>query len=101
MDGANDRQLMWHVLIPQLRGTILVCALLSILGSLKYFDLVYMLVGGAPAESREVLATHIFRLAFESGQGRFGYASSVAVVFLTLTVLVAAIANWIKRRASE
>ena len=89
IDGASEWQICRHIILPLLKPTAIVSATLSIVGSLKYFDLVYMMSGGLPAESREVLATYIYRLAFDQGQGRFGYGSAAAVMlFLTALIVV-------------
>ena len=88
IDGASEWQICWHIILPLLKPTAIVSATLSIVGSLKYFDLVYMMSGGLPAESREVLATYIYRLAFDQGQGRFGYGSSAAVLLFLTALLV-------------
>lgn len=88
IDGASELQICRHIILPLLKPTFAVSATLSIVGSLKYFDLVYMMSSGLPAESREVLATYIYRLAFDQGQGRFGYGSSAAVMLFLLALLV-------------
>ena len=88
IDGASEWQICWHIILPLLKPTAIVSATLSIVGSLKYFDLVYMMSGGLPAESREVMATYIYRLAFDQGQGRFGYGSAAAVLLFITALLV-------------
>lgn len=88
IDGASEIQICRHVVLPLLKPTAIVSATLSIVGSLKYFDLVYMMSGGLPAESREVLATYVYRLAFDQGQGRFGYGSAAAVMLFLAALLV-------------
>lgn len=90
MDGASEFQAFRHITLPMLRPTIAVSATLSVIGSLKYFDLIYMMAGGAHENARDVLATYVFRLAFEGGQGRYGYGSAVAVVLFTVAFVVAA-----------
>ena len=88
IDGASEWQICRHIILPLLKPTAAVSATLSIVGSLKYFDLVYMMSGGLPAESREVLATYIYRLAFDQGQGRFGYGSAAAVALFVTTLFI-------------
>ena len=88
IDGASELQICIHVILPLLKPVAIVSATLSIVGSLKYFDLVYMMSGGLPAESREVLATYIYRLAFDYGQGRFGYGSAAAVMLFLVVLFV-------------
>ncbi len=101
IDGAGEWQIGWHVTIPLLAPTIRVAAILSVIGSLKYFDLVYMLAAGAPERSRELLATYIYRLAFAGGQGRYGYASAVAVVLFCAAFIVAAAVHLAGERRAQ
>jgi raffinose/stachyose/melibiose transport system permease protein len=100
IDGASEWQAFREITLPMLRPTLAVAAVLCITGSLKYFDLVYMMAGGAPETSRELLATYVYRLAFDSGQGRFGYGSAVATA-LFLIALAAAILILRARRAEK
>ncbi|MDD4538146.1 MAG: sugar ABC transporter permease [Lentisphaeria bacterium] len=88
IDGANEWQICWHIALPALRPTIAISATLSIIGSLKYFDLIYLMGGGLPEKSREVMATYIYRLAFEQNQGRYGYGSAAAVCLFVLALAV-------------
>lgn len=98
MDGASEWQLYRNVTLPMLRPMLATAVLFSIIGSLKYFDLIYMMAGGAPEASREVMATYIYRLAFSSGQGRFGYGSAAAVVLFGIALLAAAASNRLAHR---
>ena len=100
MDGASEFQAFRHVTLPMLGPTAAVSATLSVIGSLKYFDLVYMMAEGAPERAREVLATYVFRLAFAGGQGRYGYGSAVAVALFAVAFAVsAALMLWRGRAA--
>ena len=100
IDGAGEWQAFRHITLPLLRPTIAVSATLSVIGSLKYFDLVYMMAEGAPREARELMATYVYRLAFASGQGRYGYGSSAAVVLFAVAFAVAAgLTAWRRPRA--
>jgi len=101
MDGASEWECFRHITLPMLRPMIAVAATLCVIGSLKYFDLVYMMAQGAPEESRELLATYMYRLAFESGQGRFGYAAAVAVALFAVAFAVAGTVTWWSRRRDE
>jgi raffinose/stachyose/melibiose transport system permease protein len=89
IDGAGEWAQIWHLTLPLLKPIAAVSATLSVIGSLKYFDLVYlMLARGVPEESRELMATYVYRLAFEGFNGRFGYSSSVAVSLLVVALAV-------------
>ena len=100
VDGANEWQAFCRITLPMLRPVIAVSATLSIIGSLKYFDLVYMMADGAPETSRELMATYVYRLAFDSGQGRYGYGSAAAVVLFVLAFCVVGVVMRLGRRES-
>lgn len=76
LDGASSWQSFLYVTLPCLKGTIMVTAVLGITGSLKYFDLVYIMTEGGPGNSTDLLATYMYKLAFNSH--RMGYGSTVA-----------------------
>jgi len=88
LDGASELQICRRIILPCLKPTLAVSATLSIIGSLKYFDLVYLMGSGLPETSREVLATYVYRLAFDENQGRYGYGSAVAVLLFLLALLI-------------
>jgi len=101
VDGANEWQVCRRVTLPLMWPVVRVSALLSVIGSLKYFDLVFMMAAGAPGSSRELMATYVYRLAFASGQGRYGYASAVAVVLFAIAFAVAVGLAVVRRRGGE
>lgn len=91
MDGAGEWGAFRAITLPLLRPVIRISATLSIIGSLKYFDLVYMMAEGAPETSRELMATYVYRLAFAGGQGRYGYGSAAAVMLFLIALVAGAI----------
>jgi raffinose/stachyose/melibiose transport system permease protein len=97
IDGASEWQAFRYITLPLIKPALAVSATLSIIGSLKYFDLVYMMIGGAPEMSRELLATYVYRLAFDSGQGRYGYGSAVAVMLFIIALAIASGVTWWSR----
>jgi raffinose/stachyose/melibiose transport system permease protein len=101
IDGAGEWKICRYVTLPMLKPTFIISATLSIIGSLKYFDLVYLMAGGVPEESRELMATYIYRLAFENYQGRFGYGSAAAVALLLISLLVVIPTQKLRRRATD
>ena len=91
IDGASEWQAFRTITLPMLKPVIAVSATLSIIGSLKYFDLVYMMASGAPEGYRDLMATYIFRLGFEDNLQLYGYGSAVAVVLFLIALAVAVI----------
>jgi len=85
LDGANSFQEFFGITLPALRGQIVVALTLTVVSSLKTFDLVYITTRGGPGNSTSVPAYEAYSRAFNSGQ--VGSAASVAVV-LTLGILI-------------
>ncbi len=89
IDGAGPGRQFFSITLPLLSGTIRTSAILSMVGSLKYFDLIYVMTGGGPNGATDVMATYMYKRGFV--EFNMGYASSVAtfmfVVSLAFTVL--------------
>jgi raffinose/stachyose/melibiose transport system permease protein len=82
IDGATEWQVNRKIIIPMIRPVLRVCAIISITGSLKVFDLIYILTNGGPAHATEVPSTLMVNMMFL--QNRFGFASSIAVILIIL-----------------
>jgi raffinose/stachyose/melibiose transport system permease protein len=99
IDGANKFQLFKSITLPLLAPTIKTSAVLSLVGSLKYFDLVYIMTGGGPNGKTEVLATYMYKNGFESSN--MGYASSVAAFMFIVSLIMVVIFQIGTRRKEE
>ena len=88
LDGAGALARFRHVTLPGVRGALAVSALLSVVGSIKYFDLVYILTAGGPDHATELGATWIYTTGIAEGQ-RWGYGSALAVLLLALAMAAA------------
>lgn len=89
IDGATRSQYFWRVSLPLLRPTVISGMTLSIIGSLKYFDLIYVMTGGGPGVSTELMATYMYRTSFV--RFNMGYGATVAsgmFILVTLAALV-------------
>ncbi|HTV12758.1 MAG TPA: sugar ABC transporter permease [Acidimicrobiales bacterium] len=87
LDGVNPLQRFWNVTLPQLRYTIVVSSTLIIVGSLTYFDMIFILTNGGPGDTTRVLSIDMYQAAFQ--ETTFGYASVLAVVLGVIGVTVA------------
>ena len=98
VDGATGVRRFVHITVPLLANLYLICTLLSALWTLGDFTTVYLVSGGAPALSSEVLATLGFHYAFDAAKPELG----VAAVMSALPVLIPiAIVLMRKIQASE
>jgi len=84
IEGANRWHEFWHVTLPGIRPTLVFTLLMIMIWSFLVFDYIYLLTGGGPAHSSEVLATLTYSTAFYSL--RVGYATAIA---LTMTLFSA------------
>ncbi|MBL7257604.1 carbohydrate ABC transporter permease [Paractinoplanes lichenicola] len=87
VDGANPWQKFWNVTIPQLRPVIISMAVLDLIWTSQQFALIWMMTGGGPLNSTEMLSTFTYKLAFSEYE--FATASASAVVVLLLTMILA------------
>jgi len=97
IDGSNAVQQFRFVTLPSLRGVILTMALLDFIWTFRAFDLVYVMTGGGPVDSSQVLATSIYFDAFQKFQ--FGYASAEAIAMLV--ILLAGSLVYVRRAVRE
>jgi len=84
LDGSSRRQKFMRITLPALRPEVRIALLLTVIASLKAFDLVYVMTQGGPGTSTMVTNIFMYKQGFDLHY--FGYASSVAV-FSMLIVL--------------
>jgi multiple sugar transport system permease protein len=98
VDGATGLRSFVHITFPLLASLYLICTLLSTLWTLGDFTTVYLVSGGGPAGSTEVLATLGFRYAFDANKPALG----IAAVMSALPVLIPIVVLLMRRlQASE
>jgi len=97
IDGATRNQYFWSISLPMLRPTIISGMTLSIIGSLKYFDLVYVMTGGGPGVATELMATYMYKTSFV--RFNMGYGATVASgMFILITVVALVVVSALNRR---
>ena len=78
VDGANRLRQFWHITLPGIRPTLMFLTLMTTIWSFFTFEYVYILTGGGPAGSTDVLSTLLFRNALNNNLA--GYATAQALV---------------------
>ncbi|WP_147804914.1 carbohydrate ABC transporter permease [Alkalicoccus halolimnae] len=86
IDGATPVQIAYKIKLPLIAGVIKVTIVLAVIGSLKYFDLIYVMTDGGPNGASEVMASYMYKLAFRTND--FGYGSAVGFFLLVLILIV-------------
>lgn len=94
VDGATRWQLLWRVTLPLLMPAITVALLFRAVLAFKAFDEVFLLTGGGPGTSSEILSLHLYKVFFE--QNQLGYGAMLSV----LTIAGVLIALFLGRRLS-
>ncbi len=78
VDGANKWKTFLHITLPQLKNTTIVLAVLRIIWTATYYDLIFMVTGGGPSGSTTHLPILIYQASFGSYQ--IGYASAISMI---------------------
>jgi multiple sugar transport system permease protein len=87
IDGAGTLQQFRHVILPHLKGVIIITLLLTVVSNLNHFTLPWVMTGGGPASSTHIWITEVYALAFRSL--RFGIASAFAVILFIIMMSMA------------
>jgi raffinose/stachyose/melibiose transport system permease protein len=96
IDGAGEGRYYWHIAIPLVQGTMRTAVILSLIGSLKYFDLIWVMTEGGPSNASELMATYMYKKAFPSFE--VGYGSAVASALFMIVMVIAVVMFTVTRR---
>ncbi|GIP60042.1 sugar ABC transporter permease [Paenibacillus sp. FSL W8-0186] len=99
IDGASGLRKLVSISIPMIWGTIQVAIILCISGSLKSFDLVYIMTKGGPAHATELLATYMYNSTFTSY--RYGFGSAISTTIVVISLLLIGTSQWLTSRRGK
>lgn len=100
IDGASLSQYFFRIALPMLKRSIKTAVTLSMVGSLKYFDLIFIMTEGGPNYSSELMATYMYRTSFRAQ--RMGYGATIAAgMFIIITIFVLIIQYTMNRKKGE
>jgi ABC-type sugar transport system permease subunit len=85
-DGANAIQKFFHITLPSIRNTIFFVIVYTIIGSMKFFDLIYVATKGGPNHASQIVGGYMFDLFIR--QGEVNYAASMSVVLTGIILLL-------------
>ena len=89
IDGAGRIRQFWNVTLPQLKYTIVTSSTLMVVGSLTFFDLIFVLTAGGPGDATRVLALDMYKTGFQANL--MGPASAIAVILVLVAFALALI----------
>jgi raffinose/stachyose/melibiose transport system permease protein len=84
IDGAREGQIIVRIILPALSGVIVTCAILAISGSLRSFDLIYIMTSGGPAGRTRVLSLYMYLSAFQ-GAPNYPLANAISTIMVLIS----------------
>jgi raffinose/stachyose/melibiose transport system permease protein len=87
LDGAGRVRQFWSITLPQLRYVMVTSSTLMIVGSLTFFDLIFVLTAGGPADATRNLALDMYIRGFQGNQ--MGLASAIATILVVIGLALA------------
>ena len=109
IDGATKWQTLFHVIIPNMMGSIAVCTFLTLTNSFKMFDQnlaltggdpVVTMAGGAKVKMTELLALNIYS-TYNINKNWHGVAQAKAVIFFLLVAVLALAQQYVTRKKED
>ncbi|MCP1102343.1 raffinose/stachyose/melibiose transport system permease protein [Aequitasia blattaphilus] len=99
VDGANVVQQYWKVKIPYIKPVIIANCVLVLNGSLRSFDISYLLTKGGPGNASELMSTYMYKQAFSSM--KYGYGSAIAIAIVIICLLIGFVFRRFTERGDE
>ena len=99
LDGASDGQVNRYIVLPYIKPIIRISVIFAVTGSLKSFDLIYVLTNGGPMHATEVPSTLMINMLFL--RNRYGMGSTIAVMLIFLCFGFALLISAIFREEKE
>ncbi|MBE6027302.1 MAG: sugar ABC transporter permease [Clostridiales bacterium] len=93
LDGATDGQVNRYIVLPYIKPILKISVIFAVTGSLKSFDLIYVLTNGGPLHATEVPSTLMISMLFL--RNRYGMGSTIAVLLIILCFAFALLINFV------
>ena len=86
LDGAGGWSKFWYITLPGLRPTIIFATITTAIFTLRSFEQVYVITGGGPLNSTNILVYYVYEQAF--ARFEFGYAAAAATILLAIAAIL-------------
>lgn len=96
IDGASSFKKFFHVTIPMLKPIISMCILMDIIGTIKVFDLIFVMTEGGPNGLTNLPTTLMYYEAFR--YDNYGVGSAIGVIILLIALVLTLGSKWIMRK---
>ena len=94
LDGANRTRMLFSIIIPYIRDTLILTVLLRTIWILNFPDLIYGMTGGGPANQTHILTTF---MVVTTRKGDYGLASAMGLIVMAILIVFAAVYLWLLR----
>jgi multiple sugar transport system permease protein len=99
LEGASNWQIFRMIIWPLLAPTTLIIMVITMIGSFKVFDHIYLMTGGGPENGTLVLAFYIYEQAFKFFN--VGYASALAMIMFGVVMLLTIVQLMLRRKSIQ
>lgn len=86
IDGAGAVKKFLYITLPEIKDTILINTIITVTGSIREYDEVFVTTNGGPGHATETLATYLYKVGFRNDQ--MGYASAIAFFIFIVTFAI-------------
>jgi len=91
----------FYIIVPMLRPTIVNLLVLSFIGKMMVFDLIWIMTQGGPLWSTETVSTYVYKRAFDWNTFDLGYPSAIAVIWCGIILVFVVLINRLLRRSKQ
>ena len=98
LDNCDGFAKLRYIVVPMLRTTTVNLLVLSFIGKMMVFDLVWVMTGGGPLWATETVSTYVYKRAFEWNTFDLGYPSAIAVLWFVIILFFVALMSRLLRR---
>lgn len=95
-DGANPRQVFFHVTIPMMSPVIFFATIITFIGAFQIFDPIQIITRGGPQNSTMTIIMYLYQTGFQAFQ--IGYASAIALLVFIIIMSVTGLQFWAARK---
>jgi raffinose/stachyose/melibiose transport system permease protein len=96
LDGVTEIERLVYITLPLLWPTVMASVVLCISGSMRSFDLVFVMTEGGPAHATELMATYMYNKTF--AVYKYGYGSAVSLVIFTISFGMILAGQWLMKK---
>jgi len=95
IDGTGGWQMYFHIKLPIIRPVIISSLVLVVMGTLKSFDIPFILTNGGPGNASELMATYMYKVAFNRLD--YGYGSAIRILIIVISILAVGIITFLAK----